>query len=138
MKTNAFKWKDEFSVGLTSVDNQHKKFLEIINDLGDCIADKTYLEKGAEIFFSLIHFAERYLMKEKILVNEVEELDYSFFRQKHKEFVKQLLSFQKEYELNNSEEIFIDLYNYLKSIYPEFVKYYTPTLVKILKDNDLN
>ncbi len=135
MKTTAFQWKDEFSVGLEVVDKQHKQFLKIINDLGDCIAGKDFKEKGHEIFFSLVHFADTYLMKEKMLVNSVDEIDYSFFRQKHKEFLKQLLDFQKDCEAQCSEELYITLYNYLKKTYPEYLSYYTPTLVDILKNN---
>ena len=126
-------WKEEYGVGLSEVDNQHRRFLEIINNLGECINQKTYKEKGAEIFFSLVHFADQYLLREKMLVNEVKGIDYSFFRQKHQEFLDQLHEFQTLCKENCSEMLYIDLYNYLKRMYPEYLSYYTPSLVKILK-----
>jgi len=135
MKTEAIVWKEEFSVGLFAVDQQHRRFLEIINALGECINHKTFKEKGAEIFFSLVHFADQYLLREKIMVNEIKNLDYSFFRQKHKEFLNQLNEFQTLCKENCSEMLFVDLYNYLKRMYPEYLSYYTPSLVKILKDH---
>jgi hemerythrin len=138
MKTEVFKWKEEYSVGLSSVDKQHQRFLEIINLLGDCIVEKTYPVKGHQIFFALMHFADEYLLKEKMLVNSLNELDYSFFREKHNEFLGKLKYFKDNYAENQSEQVFIDLYNYLKRMYPEYLAHYTPTLIKILKENGIN
>ncbi|MBI9069100.1 MAG: hypothetical protein JEZ09_17515 [Salinivirgaceae bacterium] len=138
MKTEVLNWKEEYSVGLETVDIQHKKFLAIINELGDCIADKTFKEKGHHLFFALINFANVYLLKEKMLVNSLNELDYSFFRGKHIAFLKHLQDFQLKYEKQSTEQVFFDLYNYLKKMYPEFLAYYTPSLVAILKENGIN
>jgi hemerythrin len=138
MKTTVLKWKEEFSVGLSSVDKQHQRFLKIINLLGDCIAEKTYKEKGNQIFFALFHFADEYLLKEKMLANSLSKLDYSFFREKHNEFLGKLKYFKDSYTENPTEEVFIGLYNYLKSMYPEYLAHYTPTLVRILKENGIS
>lgn len=138
MESSEFKWKKEYSVGINAVDQQHKRYIKIINDLKACIADKSFEKRGYEIFFSLVHFADNYLFKEKMLVNTIEGVDYSFFRCKHKEFLNLLIDFQKECEKHCSEQLFVKLYKYLISAYPDFLSYYTPTLVKILKSNGLN
>ncbi|MCK9205867.1 MAG: hypothetical protein M0P66_02040 [Salinivirgaceae bacterium] len=138
MKTEAFKWKDEYSVGLQSVDKQHQRFLEIINQLGDCIAEKTYKENAQHLFFVLLHFADEYLLKEKMLVTSLSELDYSFFREKHKEFLSKLQYFKENYSEANAEAVLINLYTYLKNMYPEYRAHYTPTLIKILKENGIS
>lgn len=138
MKTDVLNWKDEYSVGLHTVDSQHKKFLGIINELGDCIAGKQCIANGHQFFFSLMHFAHEYLLKEKMLVTSVNDIDYSFFREKHDEFIKKIEEFQREYQKGNAPSVFTDLYNYLKKLYPEFLSYYTPSLVSILKDNGIN
>ena len=138
MTTEVLKWKEEYSVGLHSVDKQHQRFLEIINLLGRYIAEKNYKEKGHQIFFTLLHFADEYLLKEKMLVNSLNELDYSFFREKHNEFIEKLKYFKDNYAENRSEQVFIDLYNYLKQMYPEYLAHYTPTLIKILKENGIS
>jgi hemerythrin-like metal-binding protein len=137
MKTDAFKWKESYSVGLSSVDKQHEKFLYLINELGDCIADKTYKEKGQQLFFALLHFADEYLLKEKMLANHIDGLDYSYFRVKHNEFLSKLREFKDNYNHEASEALFVDLYNYLKKLYPEFLSHYTPSLIKILKENGI-
>lgn len=138
MKTDIINWKEEYSVGLQTVDNQHKKFLGIINELGNSISAKNHAAKSNQLFFSLINFAHEYLFKEKILVNSVNNLDYSFFREKHNEFLNKLQYFREKYEQEESLEVFNELYVYLKNLYPEFLSYYTPSLVAILKQNGVH
>lgn len=137
MEMELVTWKSEYSVGLASVDKQHKRFISIINELGASIAEHTLKEKGKQIFFSLLHFTEEFLHKEKMLANSIVDLDYSFFREKHKQFVAKLKSFKDSYIETADEDKFIELYDYLKDNYNEFISYYTPSLVKILKDKGI-
>lgn len=131
-------WKPEYSVGLLSVDKQHKRFIRIINELGASIAEHTLKEKGKQIFFSLLHFTEEFLHKEKILANRIEDLDYSFFREKHKQFLAKIKEFKDDYVETADEDKFIELYEYLKDNYNEFISYYTPSLVNILKSKGID
>ncbi len=137
METETIAWKSEYSVGLLTADKQHKRFLSIINDLGTCIDEKAFKAKGNQLFYSLLHFADVYIMKEKMLVNSVADLDYSYFREKHKHFIAKLQHFKDEYNEKASEQLFMDLYCYLKEMYPKYLSYYTPSLVKILKESGI-
>ncbi len=137
MEKTAIKWLSEYSVGLETVDEQHRKFLSIVNELGKSIENGTFKEKGNKLYFSLVHFADAYLLKEKMLVNSVKDLDYSYFREKHKQFIAHLEQFKDKFNSDNTEQAFIELYNYLKELYPKFISYYTPSLVKILKENGI-
>lgn len=137
MEITKVTWKEEFSVGLTTVDDQHKRFLVIINELGDFIENHTFKENGNRIYFSLIHFADTYLMKEKMLVNSIENIDYSYFREKHSKFIKKLQHFKDEYNTSASEQLCVELYQYLIELYPEYISHYTPSLVNILKEHNV-
>ncbi len=130
---DSFRWEDSYSVGLETVDKQHKEFLRIINELGNCIAQKEHTKIKTEIYFSLVNFAHKYILEEKILANEVDNLDYSYFRQKHKEFMQKLQEFQDGCQQNCNEALFVELHNYLKQTYPDYLAHYTPTLVQKLK-----
>ncbi|MGD9992735.1 MAG: hypothetical protein AB7S69_05505, partial [Salinivirgaceae bacterium] len=59
------------------------------------------------------------------------------FRVKHNEFLSKLREFKDNYNHEASEALFVDLYNYLKKLYPEFLSHYTPSLIKILKENGI-
>ena len=45
MTTSLFKWKNDFSVGIKELDDQHKSFFEILNRLGEAAGGN----KGAEV-----------------------------------------------------------------------------------------
>jgi len=135
MKKENISWKSEYSVGLAAVDTQHQRLLEIINDLGECIQQETYDEKGKQIFFSLIHFADTYLSQETMLANSVSDLDYSFFRDKHKKLLSKIQVFNDGFNGSANHQLYKDLHNYLTDMYPQYIAYYTPSLVNILKEN---
>ena len=46
-----YQWKDEYTVNITVIDEQHKKFLNIINELKVIINNNSCKEKVYEIFF---------------------------------------------------------------------------------------
>ncbi|MDA3893958.1 MAG: hypothetical protein PF517_20045 [Salinivirgaceae bacterium] len=137
MDVELIAWNNRYSVGLLTVDKQHKRFLTIINELGECISQKLIKEKGKLLFFALLHFMEEYLYKEKMLANSIDNVDYSCFREKHKQFAAKIRNFKDEYVESGSEQKFVDLYNYLKEFYPQFISYYTPSLIKILKEKGI-
>lgn len=137
MEIGLVNWKPEYSVGLVSVDKQHKRFISIINELGASIAEHTLNQKGKQIFFSLLHFTEEFLHKEKILANRIEALDYSYFRDKHKHFLAKIKSFKDDYIETADEAKFVELYEYLKDNYNEFISCYTPSLVNILRSKGI-
>ena len=138
MESDILNWKEEYSVGLETVDNQHKKFLGIINELGSCLEKQACSVNGHQMFFSLLHFADTFLLKEKMLVNAVNDLDYSFFREKHAEFLQKLEDFQAKYDKENPREVFSELHLFLKQQFPVFLSCYTPSLVSILKEHGVN
>jgi len=137
MELEAIVWKHEYSVGLATVDKQHQRFLAILNELGACISEGSYKENGKQLYFSLVHFADEYLLKEKMLANSVADIDYSHFREKHKQFLAKLQLFKNELIESSSEQLYIDLYLYLKDMYPQYISYYTPSLIKIMKANGI-
>lgn len=137
MEENKLVWNDNLSVGLELADRQHRKFSEIIEDLGVFIRSNQDASLGSTFFFRLIHFADDYLLKEKMLVNEVESIDYSYFREKHLDFLRELTRYQKAFEQGNKIQVLESLYAYLNMIFPQFIGYYTPSLVQLLKQKGI-
>ena len=72
MNINDFlQWKDEYSVGIEEIDNQHKELMEVTkNLLKICMADsKTKLESFTKLATSALEgFAEHFATEEKIML----------------------------------------------------------------------
>lgn len=47
-----FKWKEEYNVNITIIDEQHKKFLEIINELKIIINGNLCKKRFLRCFFN--------------------------------------------------------------------------------------
>ena len=53
-----FKWKEEYTVNIKVIDDQHKKFLEIINELKIIINSKSCKNEVSNVFFQLAYLID--------------------------------------------------------------------------------
>lgn len=61
MKKTFIYWSENYSVGIKEIDEQHKKLVEMINDLYDAFMNKEHKEKVEEIVtrmaeYTVVHF----------------------------------------------------------------------------------
>jgi hemerythrin len=92
-----FVWNEKFSVGMENMDDQHKRFLNLLNNLGDEIQGENGVEMVQTAIDRLFTYAVfHFLAEEKILFTcgypEIEQQ-----RREHSYFVKQV----KEMEANH-------------------------------------
>ena len=59
-----YTWKEEYNTGVKFIDEQHKYFLNIVKDLQGYIEKGVCMDSASKIFFSLVHYAEHYLIQE--------------------------------------------------------------------------
>lgn len=91
-------WKDEYSVGVELIDNQHKKIFEAINELYASMKKKEsqkYLEKILEKLhdYATYHFATEEGYFKKFGYEEGEK-----HTKEHQYYVEKVEDFQKSYE----------------------------------------
>lgn len=92
------KWDDSLDVGISWIDNQHKKLLEKINDL----LNATTQTKGKYEIGSVIKFLERYIsvhfgLEDKYML----KYNYSKYKDhvdKHKTFIAEFKKIKEEYQ----------------------------------------
>ena len=58
-------WTDKLSLGITEIDNQHKKWIAIINDLNDAMRAGKSTEVLGEVFKRLIDYTEYHFKAEE-------------------------------------------------------------------------
>ncbi|HRP02287.1 MAG TPA: bacteriohemerythrin [Candidatus Kapabacteria bacterium] len=109
-----FQWGPAYELGVTEVDNQHKKLARLINDLHDAHqsnAEKSVLGNIIEelIFYTKIHFnnEEKYM----------EDLGYQGLaehREIHHKFTNQIVQFKEDF-LSGNANVGADLLELLKN-----------------------
>ncbi len=89
-------WGSEFSVGINSIDEQHKKLVGYVNELNDAMAQgkgKDVLEK---ILGSLVDYTKTHFAHEERLFKAHAYPEGSTHKAKHDELTKKVIQFQKD------------------------------------------
>ena len=87
-------WKEEYNTGVKFIDEQHKYFLNIIEDLQAYLDGGVCMESASKIFFSLVHYAEHYLIQEEIYFKDYHFPSTSEHKELHAAFIKRVIQFK--------------------------------------------
>ena len=113
MVSKFINWNETYSVGNTEMDNQHKKLIDIINELFDSFKEGKAEAILSEILDKTIDYANYHLDSEEKLLykfNYPQKEEHEKFHNEFREKTKEL----KEMISSKSEDIHYNLLNYLK------------------------
>ncbi len=95
MNINPTKWTDEFSVGIESIDTQHKKLVDMIKTLHNAIADGKTTEVLDKIFEELIDYTNYHFSYEEELFKSYGYPDEGVHKKEHVDLKNQLLKLKR-------------------------------------------
>ena len=107
-------WRDEYNIGVATVDKQHQSLVELINELHDSLERGDDREEIGSVFRALVdytiyHFAE----EEKLMTNgNMPNLDDH--RARHRQFTDRLSDLLVQWGMGEPVDT-TDLLEYLKS-----------------------
>jgi hemerythrin len=95
-------WKPEYSIGIQSIDEQHIKLLNLINNVRAAVLCDTGsdFERGA--LEDLIAYTQGHLKYEEELMSTHAYFDYEAHKGQHDQMVKQVDAYVKHYEEKGS------------------------------------
>ncbi len=96
MTINPITWSDEFSVGIKSIDEQHKKLVSIIKTLYDALADGKASEVMDTIFNDLFDYSEQHFSYEEELFKQYDYPDTENHKEEHTELKRQLIKLKND------------------------------------------
>lgn len=106
-------WKESFSIGIRVIDDQHRRLIEIINELYDAqrIGTSQFIMNG------VINRLEEYTIYHFKLEEEMQSLNlYPYFNEhieEHQEFIGKLAEFKRD-AIRNNLLLSIKTIDYLK------------------------
>ena len=132
-------WKEEYSVNIEEIDNQHKRLFELLNELNSSMRIGQGRQVIDKIIKQLVSYTEyHFSIEEKYF----KMFNYEFAEEhirEHQEFIEKIQKFQKEYEegkLTVTLEVLEFLNNWIKHHILGNDKKYVPYLAnKISKAN---
>jgi hemerythrin len=131
-----FEWKQEYNVGVDAIDEHRKKFFEIINNLKKVILGRSCKTSVTDIFFSLVHYAEHYLIQEEIYFKESGYSGFSDHQEIHNDFIKRIIRFKEDFQ-EGKPEVCEDMYFYLENWLVTHIMHYDIQAVAWLKERGL-
>jgi hemerythrin-like metal-binding protein len=109
------KWSDALSVGVPSLDDQHKKMLGLLNQLHDgMMSGKDKMALG-EVLKTLIASTAMHFKYEEDLLARSGYPDGPSHRNEHAELARQIQSIRREYETIGPSAMTIPVMSFLKN-----------------------
>lgn len=106
-------WSHQYSIGIPSIDNQHKKLVGYINQLHVATAQGEASNVLADIFQGLQLYTQEHFAYEEQLFSEHNYPSLEEHKQKHKRLIKRVQQFQLDFEHDVSGAISLELMQFL-------------------------
>ena len=107
-------WKDEYSVGIQSIDQQHKIWVGLINKLHDAMKKGEGKKALADIYKEIVEYTKTHLKNEEALFDKFGYTDTAAHKLIHSKLTEQVIEKQKDIE-DGKTVITMDVMNFLKS-----------------------
>ena len=128
--TQFVEWKDEYSVGIDSIDQQHKKLLNLINQLQTAVDYSTGDEFERDALDELVDYTKTHFSYEEGLMRDNEYPDFEPHKAQHEKMLKKVEEVLAEYEqdhdtaMSNAAEYLKDwLINHINGTDKEYSSY---------------
>jgi len=114
MSSNQFvEWKDEYSVGIDSIDQQHKRLLNLINQLQTAIDYSTGEQFEREALDELVDYTKTHFTYEEGLMRDNDYPDFEPHKLQHEKMFEKVREVLSEYE-QDQDTAMTNAVNYLK------------------------
>ena len=88
----AISWLNVYNTGISKIDEQHKKLVNMINDLELAKGKENESQILRDVFYQLVDYTHYHFTQEEILMNEAEYPRTAAHKQQHKELIDQIVS----------------------------------------------
>jgi hemerythrin len=106
-------WKEEYSVKVASIDQQHKKLVELINQLHDAMRAQKGRETIGKVLSELVSYTQSHFKSEETLMQTHKYPALEAHKLEHHMLVKKVSDFQKEVD-SGKVTVTIDVMNFLR------------------------
>ncbi len=84
-------WTDEYAIGISTFDNQHKVLFEFINDLRDIMMSKrTNLKAVDKTFLSILDYTLTHFLEEEIFLYKISYPNFNRHKKDHDNFIREV------------------------------------------------
>ena len=85
-------WLNVYNTGIAKIDEQHKKLVQMINDLELTKGKENESQILRDVFYRLVDYTHYHFAQEEILMGEAEYPRTAIHKQQHKDLIDQIVS----------------------------------------------
>lgn len=90
-------WDENYAVGITEIDEQHKKLVNLISVLNEAIYAGQGCEQLEKVFTELVEYTKIHFANEEELLTSNSYPDIEKHKEKHEELTKEVANFQSQF-----------------------------------------
>jgi len=105
-------WNEILSVNIPGIDEQHKTWIELMNDLSAAMHENRSSQVLREIFIGLNRYTQTHFEHEIALLEHHQYPDVAAHQKIHRQFLEKLQSFQQRYN-SGDRSLSVDLVHFM-------------------------
>lgn len=109
----AMQWKDSYSVGVAEIDKQHKKLIDLINNLTQAMSQGKGKEAVNTVLGELVSYCATHFSKEEKLMTETGYPELADHKEKHRKMTQKVLALQADVKAGK-KSVTIDVMRFLE------------------------
>ena len=106
-------WKETYAVNVVEIDNQHKKLIELINNLYDAMIAGKAKEVMSTILSGIVDYTVYHFATEEKYFDQYNYPESEVHKKEHSELVEQVAALQKKHEAGE-RVLTIEVMNFLR------------------------
>lgn len=106
-------WSNMLSTGVTEQDNQHKKLIDLINQLNDAMKDGKGNEVMGKVLAELVNYTVFHFGYEEKLMAQYKTDDTPAHKAEHVKFVQTAGDFKRKFDSGNAV-VSVEIMNFLR------------------------
>jgi hemerythrin-like metal-binding protein len=105
-------WHDEYSVNIASINQQHQKMIDLINQLEDAATTHQELKVLGSVLSELLSHTKNHFKTEETLMTRYDYPGLALHRVEHETLVNRVVDFERKFEVGKLTDVH-ELVNFL-------------------------
>lgn len=107
-------WDNSYSVGVAIIDNQHKRLVNIVNELNDALGAGKGKDVLSKVLFELVQYVNTHFKTEEEYMVKYSYDEYEQHRYEHEKLTDEVKRFYEDFN-NGKAVLSIQIMNFLRN-----------------------
>ncbi len=129
-------WTDDLSVGIETIDKQHQRLVEIINELYDAVMQVKGQDAIKKTVNGMIEYTVVHFTTEEDIMQKINYTGYPEHKQEHESFKDKAIDLKNKLE-NDAFVLSLDILTFLKDWLTHHIKGTDQKYIQTFHDNNI-